>query len=97
MSQPTQFLPSVCKTRENDTPLQASSDNPFGGGLSKPVPGAVEYPSDRVRHSRSTTTAHPRAHLCPNPPRGLAMLRNLVLNTPEGRPETGISVTPLSA
>jgi hypothetical protein len=96
MSQPTQKLPSVYTTRGIDTPPQASACNPFRGRLSISAPDDVQCLPYRARQPGATTTDHPRAQACPNPPRGLTM-HGLPQKRLEGRPETSISVTPLFA
>jgi hypothetical protein len=97
MSQPTQEQPSVYTTRGHDTPLQARACNPFRGRLSISALDDVQcLPDDRARQPGATTTDHPRAQACPNPPRGLTM-HGLPQEMLEGRPETSISVTPLFA
>jgi hypothetical protein len=90
MTQPTQELPSVYTTRGLDTPLQASARNPFGRRLSFSAADDVQCLPDRARQLGATTTDHPRAHACPNPPRGLTM-HGLPEQRLEGRPETSIS------
>jgi hypothetical protein len=97
MGQPTQKTPSVYTTRGTDTPPQASARSPFGTRLSFSAPDDVQCLPDRARQPGTTTTDHPRARVCPNPPRGLTMSHELAAERLEGRPETNISVTPLAA
>jgi hypothetical protein len=97
MRQPTQELPSVYTTRGTDTPPQASACNPFGGRLSFSAPDDVQCHRRRARQLGTTTTHHPRARVCPNPPRGLTMIHELLADMLEGRPEIRISATPLAA
>jgi hypothetical protein len=97
MGQPTQELPSVYTTRGDDTPPQASARNPFGARLSFSAVDDVQCLPDRARQPGTTTTNHPRAHACPNPPRGLTMAYELPAERLEGRPEIAISATPLAA
>jgi hypothetical protein len=90
MGQPTQELPSVYKTRGHDTPLLASARNPLSGRLSISAPDDVQCLAEQARQPGATTTHHPRAHTCPNPPRGLTM-HELPVERLEGRPEIRIS------
>lgn len=90
MTQPTQELPPVYTTRGHDTPLQASARNSFGGRLSISAPDDVQCLAEQGRQPDATTTDHPRARVCPNPPRGLTMYERPEKRL-EGRPEIRIS------
>lgn len=90
MTQPTQEPAPVYTTRGHNTPLQASACTPFGGRLSISAVDDVQCLADRARQPGATTTDHPRAQACPNPPRGLTM-RELPEKQLEGRPEIRFS------
>jgi hypothetical protein len=97
MSQPTQNPARVRNTRGADTPQQARADSPFRTRLSFSARHEVQWLRDQRRQLISTTN-FPRAQACPTPPQGADDGSRIFFQEMlEGRPETLISMTPLTA